>query len=160
MKNVVRASQKCARALSRLVSQLGEVVVLANSEGARTTPSYVAFTDEGRIVGQAAKAQVASNAKGTVFDVKRILGRTFEDHTLQEEAKRMPFGVVDGGAKSCVKNSTRVNREKQTTRAREYVFLVTLKKKASSMNPFPWQPSVPERRSYGCESEGNSVGRT
>jgi L1 cell adhesion molecule like protein len=72
-----------------------EVKVLANSSGERTTPSYVSFTDEGRIVGQAAKAQSAANAKGTLFDVKRILGRTYEDHVVQDESKRLPFPILE-----------------------------------------------------------------
>ncbi|KAH8045079.1 ATP binding protein [Aureococcus anophagefferens] len=72
-----------------------EVKVLANSEGARTTPSYVSFTDEGRVVGAAAKAQSAANAKGTLFDVKRILGRTYEDHVVQDESKRLPFPILE-----------------------------------------------------------------
>ena len=72
-----------------------EVKVLANAEGARTTPSYVSFTDEGRVVGAAAKAQSAANAKGTLFDVKRILGRTYEDHVVQDESKRLPFPILE-----------------------------------------------------------------
>jgi len=66
-----------------------EVVVLANEEGARTTPSYVAFTDAGRLVGQAAKAQASTNPKGTAFDVKRILGRTSDDPILHDEQRRL-----------------------------------------------------------------------
>lgn len=72
-----------------------EIKVLANAEGARTTPSYVSFTDEGRVVGAAAKAQSAANAKGTLFDVKRILGRTYEDHVVQDESKRLPFPILE-----------------------------------------------------------------
>ncbi|KAH8044919.1 ATP binding protein [Aureococcus anophagefferens] len=73
-----------------------EVKVLANAEGARTTPSYVSFTDEGRVVGAAAKAQSAANAKGTLFDVKRILGRTYEDHVVQDDARRPRRGRIAG----------------------------------------------------------------
>jgi len=77
-----------------------KVKVLENSEGARTTPSYVAFTETGRLVGAAAKSQAASNAKGTLFDVKRIIGRTFQDHVVQDEAKRLPFPVREHPSKS------------------------------------------------------------
>ena len=77
-----------------------KVKVLENSEGARTTPSYVAFTETGRLVGAAAKSQAASNAKGTLFDVKRIIGRTFQDHVVQDECKRLPFPVREHPSKS------------------------------------------------------------
>ena len=72
-----------------------EVKVLSNSEGARTTPSYVAFTDSGRLVGMAAKAQAAANSKGTLFDVKRIIGRMFDDHVVQDESKRLSFPIIE-----------------------------------------------------------------
>mmetsp|Transcript_16777 Transcript_16777/g.59522 ORF Transcript_16777/g.59522 Transcript_16777/m.59522 type:complete len:663 (-) Transcript_16777:78-2066(-) len=75
----------------------GEVKVLANSEGKRTTPSFVGFTDSGRLVGEPAKRQMTSNPAGTVFDVKRVLGRTFDDPVVQDESKRLSYGIVNGG---------------------------------------------------------------
>jgi len=77
-----------------------KVVVLENDEGARTTPSYVAFTESGRLVGAAAKSQAAANSKGTLFDVKRIIGRTFQDHVVQDELKRLPFPIREHPSKS------------------------------------------------------------
>jgi molecular chaperone DnaK len=73
----------------------GEPVVIPNAEGGRTTPSVVAFTKTGeRIVGQAAKRQAITNPRNTVFSAKRLIGRKFSE--VREEAKNMPFKVVEG----------------------------------------------------------------
>ena len=61
-------------------------------------PSWVSFTPEGKLVGMAAKSQVASNPNNTVYDVKRIIGRSFTDPVTAEEAKAFPFSVVEGSA--------------------------------------------------------------
>jgi molecular chaperone DnaK len=75
------------------VMEAGQPVVLENSEGARTTPSIVAFTKNGeRLVGQAAKRQAVTNPKNTVFSVKRLIGRKFAE--VQDETKRLPYKVV------------------------------------------------------------------
>ncbi len=75
------------------VMEGGEPVVLENSEGARTTPSIVAFAKSGeRLVGQAAKRQAVTNSQNTVFSIKRFMGRKFEE--VQSEAKRVPYKIV------------------------------------------------------------------
>ncbi|MGR3321755.1 MAG: molecular chaperone DnaK [Pseudooceanicola sp.] len=71
--------------------------VIENSEGARTTPSIVAFTDEERLVGQSAKRQAVTNPENTIFGVKRLIGRRFDDSDLAKDKKNMPFSVIDGG---------------------------------------------------------------
>ena len=71
--------------------------VIENSEGARTTPSIVAFTEDERLVGQSAKRQAVTNPENTVFGVKRLIGRRFDDADLAKDQKHMPFNVVDGG---------------------------------------------------------------
>ena len=71
--------------------------VIENSEGARTTPSIVAFTDNERLVGQPAKRQAVTNPENTIFGVKRLLGRRVDDAELARDKKNMPFKVVDGG---------------------------------------------------------------
>jgi molecular chaperone DnaK len=77
------------------VMEGGEPVVIPNAEGARTTPSVVAFTKTGeRLVGQAAKRQAVTNPRNTVFSAKRFIGRKFAE--VREEAKNMPFKVVEG----------------------------------------------------------------
>jgi len=69
-------------------------VVIPNAEGARTTPSVVAFTKTGeRLVGQAAKRQAVTNPRNTVFSAKRLIGRKFSE--VSAEAKNMPFKVVE-----------------------------------------------------------------
>ncbi len=77
------------------VMEGGEPVVIANAEGARTTPSVVAFTKSGeRLVGQAAKRQAVTNPSNTIFSAKRLIGRKFSE--VREEAKNLPYKVVEG----------------------------------------------------------------
>ncbi|MFA8441716.1 molecular chaperone DnaK [Yoonia sp.] len=71
--------------------------VVENSEGARTTPSIVAFTDDERLVGQPAKRQAVTNPENTIFAVKRLIGRRFDDKDLAKEKKNMPFEIINGG---------------------------------------------------------------
>ncbi len=71
--------------------------VIENSEGARTTPSIVAFKDEERLVGQAAKRQAVTNPDNTVFAVKRLIGRRVGDPAVEKDKKLVPYAIVDGG---------------------------------------------------------------
>jgi L1 cell adhesion molecule like protein len=75
------------------VWQNDRVEIIANDQGNRTTPSYVAFTDTERLIGDAAKNQVAMNPRNTVFDAKRMIGRHYSDPLLQEDAKHWPFTI-------------------------------------------------------------------
>lgn len=77
------------------VMKSGRVEILANDQGNRITPSYVAFSEGERLVGEAAKNQAASNTNNTVYDIKRLMGRRFSDKATQRELKRMPYKVVD-----------------------------------------------------------------
>ncbi|XP_039949888.1 heat shock protein 70-like [Bactrocera tryoni] len=81
------------------VFQHGKVEIIANEQGNRTTPSYVAFTDSERLIGDAAKNQVAMNPKNTVFDAKRLIGRKYDDPKIMEDVKHWPFKVVSDGGK-------------------------------------------------------------
>ncbi|XP_046556963.1 heat shock protein 70 B2-like [Haliotis rubra] len=81
------------------VFQHGKVEIIANDQGNRTTPSYVAFTDTERLLGDAAKNQVALNPSNTVFDAKRLIGRKFNDRAVQGDMKHWPFKVVSKGDK-------------------------------------------------------------
>ncbi|MDG1129599.1 molecular chaperone DnaK [Seohaeicola saemankumensis] len=71
--------------------------VIENSEGARTTPSIVAFTENERLVGQPAKRQAVTNPDNTIFGVKRLIGRRFDDTDLAKDKKNLPFSLIDGG---------------------------------------------------------------
>jgi len=81
------------------VFQHGKVEIIANDQGNRTTPSYVAFTDTERLIGDPAKNQVAINPNNTIFDAKRLIGRKYDDSTVQADMKHWPFTVVDAGGK-------------------------------------------------------------
>jgi len=74
--------------------QNDRVEIIANDQGNRVTPSYVAFTDSERLIGDAAKNQVAMNPHNTVFDAKRLIGRNFSDPIVQADMKHWPFKVV------------------------------------------------------------------
>lgn len=85
------------------VMQKGKVEILVNDQGHRITPSYVAFTDEERLVGDAAKNQAAANPKNTIYDVKRMIGRKFSDKDVQTDMKHFPFDVVQKDGKPNVR---------------------------------------------------------
>ena len=94
------------------VLQHGKVKIIPNEQGNPTTPSYVAFTDNGRLIGDAAKNQVARNPTNTIFNAKRLIGRKFDDSTVQADMKHWPFKVIndDGKLKILVdyKNQTKL----------------------------------------------------
>src|SRR5882724_215584 len=74
-----------------------DVKVIENTEGARTTPSMVAFTDSGeRLVGQAAKRQAVTNPENTLFAIKRLIGRRYDDPLTQKDRGLVPYNVISG----------------------------------------------------------------
>jgi len=81
------------------VFQHGKVEIIANDQGNRTTPSYVAFNDSERLIGDAAKNQVAMNPNNSVFDAKRLLGRKFNDPSVQSDKKHWSFNVINDNDK-------------------------------------------------------------
>jgi len=77
----------------------GRVHIIANDQGNRITPSYVAFTDTERLISDAAKNQASLNPENTVFDVKRLIGRKFTDKTVQHDKKLLPFNIINKNGK-------------------------------------------------------------
>ena len=85
------------------VYQNGKVEVIANDQGNRTTPSYVSFTNEERLVGDSAKSSVSSNPSNTVFDAKRLIGKKFDDSTVQSDMKHFTYNVINKDGKPNIK---------------------------------------------------------
>lgn len=84
------------------VMQHGKIEIISNDVGSRTTPSVVAFTDNERLIGEAAKNQYALNTSNTVFDAKRLIGRNFKDKTVQSDIKHFSFKVVEKNDKPMI----------------------------------------------------------
>ncbi|GBB89555.1 hypothetical protein RclHR1_16290001 [Rhizophagus clarus] len=80
----------------------GRVEILTNDQGNRITPSYVAFTDDERLIGDAAKNQYSNNPQNTIFDAKRLIGRRFSDKEVQQDIKHFPFKVIDKDGKPVI----------------------------------------------------------
>jgi heat shock 70kDa protein 1/2/6/8 len=84
------------------VYENNNVTVIANDQGNRTTPSYVSFFENERLIGDAAKNQASANPKNTIYDVKRLIGREYSDRTVQDDAKHFSFDVTDSNGKPMV----------------------------------------------------------
>ena len=83
----------------------GRCEIIANDQGARTTPSYVAFTDSERLIGNAAKNQASQNPENTIFDAKRLIGRIFSDQATQSDIKHFPFKIISKNDKPIIQAS-------------------------------------------------------
>ncbi|XP_035214462.1 major heat shock 70 kDa protein Ab-like [Stegodyphus dumicola] len=112
------------------VFQHGHVEIIANDQGNRTTPSYVAFTDTERLIGDPAKAQVALNPENTVFDAKRLIGRKYDDPKIQSDLKHWPFKVISEGGKP--KISVEFKGEKKVFNPEEISAMVLTKMKETA----------------------------
>ena len=80
----------------------GNVEIIANDQGNRTTPSYVSFNGTERLIGDAAKSQVNNNPTNTVFDAKRLIGRKFTDSTVQQDMKHYPYKIISQSEKPVI----------------------------------------------------------
>ena len=106
----------------------GHVEIIANDQGNRITPSYVAFTGEGeRLIGDAAKNQLTTNPENTVFDAKRLIGRTWKDPTVQKDIKYWPFMTRNRNEKPHVEID--IKGEKKLFAAEEISAMVLVKMK-------------------------------
>merc|ERR1712142_583911 len=109
----------------------GRVEIIANDQGNRITPSYVAFTADGeRLIGDAAKNQLTTNPENTVFDAKRLIGREWSDKAVQSDIKYFPFKVVEKSAKPHVKVET--SQGQKTFAAEEISAMVLTKMKETA----------------------------
>merc|ERR1712194_14840 len=104
------------------------VEIIANDQGNRTTPSYVAFTDSERLIGDAAKSQAAMNAENTVFDAKRLIGRKFADPGVQSDMKHWPFKVTPGAGGTPIID-VEYKGERKSFKAEEISSMVLIKMK-------------------------------
>jgi len=116
------------------VWQNDRVEIIANDQGNRTTPSYVAFTDTERLIGDAAKNQATLNPTNTVFDAKRLIGRKFSDPSVQSDLKQLPFAVQSTGGSSLDKCSIEVSymNEKRQFAPEEISSMVLAKMKETA----------------------------
>ena len=91
-----------ANNFTRRVQRGGRVEIIANDQGHRITPSWVSFTDEERLVGDAAKNAYHSNPQNTVFDAKRLIGRRFDEPDVKRDMKHWPFKIVGKAGKPVI----------------------------------------------------------
>jgi len=105
----------------------GRVEIIANDQGNRTTPSFVSFTNEERLIGDAAKTMVASNAKNTVYDAKRLIGRNYNDKEMQNELKHFSYNVIDKNNKPVIE--VEYKNEKRTFTPEEISSMILYKMK-------------------------------
>merc|ERR1712072_759426 len=114
------------------VFQHGKVEIIANDQGNRTTPSYVAFTDTERLIGDAAKNQVAMNPSNTVFDAKRLIGRNYSDSAVQSDMKHWPFRVLNAGGKPKLQVEYKTEEKNFTPEEISSMILTKMKETAES----------------------------
>ncbi len=114
------------------VYQNGSVDIIANGQGNRTTPSYVGFSNEERLVGDAAKSSASQNPANTIYDAKRLIGREFSDPLLQEEMKSLSYNVVNEGGKPKIEVDFKGDRKKFTAEEISAMILSEMKQVASA----------------------------
>merc|ERR1712211_150895 len=114
------------------VFQHGKVEIIANDQGNRTTPSYVAFSDTERLIGDAAKNQVAMNPTNTIFDAKRLIGRNFNDSSVQSDMKHWPFKVDNVSGKPRLQVEYKSEEKKFTPEEISAMVLTKMKETAES----------------------------
>ncbi len=101
--------------------------IIANDQGNRITPSYVAFTDSERLIGDAAKNQATVNPTNTIYDVKRLIGRSYGDKDVQRDKKLVSYNIVDKGGKPNVEVT--VNGESKVFSPEEVSAMILVKMK-------------------------------
>merc|ERR1719230_2140221 len=110
----------------------GRVEIIPNDQGNRITPSYVAYTDDERLIGEAAKNQATINPVQTLFDVKRLIGRRFKDSTVQKDIKLLPYAIVDKSGKPQIE--VKIKGETKQMPPEEVSAMVLVKMKETAEN--------------------------
>lgn len=111
------------------IFKMGHVEIIPNEMGNRITPSVVAFTDEERLIGEAAKNQATINPTRTLYDVKRLIGRKYTDQTVQYDKKFLPFDIVDKETKPFIRLSNIKGQESKVFAPEEISAMVLTKMK-------------------------------
>ena len=114
------------------VFQHGKVEIIANDQGNRTTPSYVAFTDTERLIGEAAKNQATLNPSNTIFDAKRLIGRKFDDPSVQSDRRNWPFQVINKSGKPKIRVQSKETWKTFTPEEISSMVLVKMKETAEA----------------------------
>jgi len=136
------------------VFEHGKVEVIANDQGNRTTPSYVAFTDTERLIGDAAKNQVAMNPTNTIFDAKRLIGRKYDDQTVQRDIKLWPFNVIkDSGNKPKLEVDFKCEKKSFTPEEISAMVLTKMKETAEAHLGHPVKDAVVTVPAYFNDSQ-------
>merc|ERR1712038_636102 len=136
------------------VFQHGKVEIIANDQGNRTTPSYVAFTDSERLIGDAAKNQVAMNPTNTIFDAKRLIGRKYDDQTVQRDIKLWPFNVIkDSGNKPKLEVDFKCEKKSFTPEEISAMILTKMKETAEAHLGHPVKDAVVTVPAYFNDSQ-------
>ena len=131
----------------------GKVEIIANDQGNRTTPSYVAFTDTEHLVGDAAKFQVALNPTNTIFDAKRLIGREYNDPIVQADMKHWPFKVINNNGKPYFEVSYDGNTKQFSPEQISAMVLTKMKQTASSYLGFEVTDAVITVPAYFNDSQ-------
>ena len=114
------------------VFQHGKVEIIANDQGNRTTPSYVAFTDTERLIGEAAKNQATLNPSNTIFDAKRLIGRKFDDPSVQSDRGNWPFQVINEAGKPKIRVQNKESWKTFTPEEISSMVLIKMKETAEA----------------------------
>lgn len=112
--------------------QHGKVEIIANDQGLKTTPSYVSFDENQRLVGDSAKDQAPRNPQNTIFDAKRLIGRKFEDQSIQSDMKHWPFKVVNASGKPSIEVEFKGERKRFRPEEISSMILIKMKETAEA----------------------------